>query len=303
MRQVLKSMRDAMPRSGMWGGPANSLYEDMLDQQMAQTMSGRRGGLADVIARQLSGNVKGGLTGEAVSADALAAPALAAGARPAFAAPAGVDGQRVRPAHGGVAGAAIQRALAAQAGVAGAGAQRALGAAGTARTAPSAMPDLSRLDGAQAGFVRRMWPQALLAEQTTGVPAAWIIGQAALESGWGQREIRTADGGTSHNLFGIKAGRRWAGGVAEATTTEYVDGRPRRQVERFRAYGSYAEAFTDWARLMTRSARYGDVLRSAGDVREFSAGMQKAGYATDPEYGAKLERTINRTLALGRLVL
>lgn len=278
MRQVLKSMREAMPRSGMWDGPAQSIYEDMLDQQMAQSMSGRRGGLAEVIARQLSGNVQGGLAADAVRAD---------GAQRA-AAPA-VSRQAVRGA--------------AQSNAAGAGVQRALATLEARRTAPSTMPDLARLDGTQAGFVRRMWPHALLAEQSTGVPAAWIVGQAALESGWGRREIRTADGGTSHNLFGIKAGRGWSGGVAEATTTEYLDGRARRQVERFRAYGSYSEAFTDWARLMSGSARYGDVLRSAGDVRAFSSGMQKAGYATDPEYGAKLERTINRTLALGRLVL
>jgi flagellar protein FlgJ len=277
MRQVLKSMRDAMPRSGLWDGPAQAIYEDMLDQQMAQAVSGRRGGLAEVIARQLSGNVQGGLSPEAVRAGG--------------------------PQRSAASASAVPPGRAAAAGAAGDGIQRALATLESRRTAPSAMPDLARLDGTQAGFVQRMWPHALLAEQTTGVPAAWIVGQAALESGWGRREIRSADGGTSHNLFGIKAGRGWNGQVAEATTTEYVDGRARRQVERFRAYGSYAEAFTDWARLMTGSARYGDVLRSAGDVRAFSSGMQKAGYATDPEYGAKLERTINRTLALGRLVL
>lgn len=274
MKQVLASMRAAMPRSGLWDGPAQSVYEDMLDQQMAQTVSGRRGGLGEVIARQLSRNVQGGLTVKALgSGVAERAPTALAAVRPT----------RETPADAGI--------------------RRALAVPETRRAAASTMPDLSRLDDAQTGFVQRMWPHALLAEQTTGVPAAWIVGQAALESGWGRREIRTADGGVSHNLFGIKAGRNWNGEVAEATTTEYVEGRARRQVERFRAYGSYAEAFTDWARLMVGSARYGAVLRSAGDVRSFSSGMQKAGYATDPEYGAKLERTINRTLALGRLVL
>ena len=52
--------------------------------------------------------------------------------------------------------------------------------------------------------------------------------QAAHESGWGQHEIRNADGTTSHNLFGIKAGAGWKGAVAEVTTTEYVDGEPRK---------------------------------------------------------------------------
>lgn len=272
MRQVLKSMRDAMPRSGMWDGPAQSIYEDMFDAQLAQTVAGRRGGLADVIARQLSGNVKGGLEPEAVRVDG-ALPPLQARAR---AMPVPATGQTP----------------------AGARAPEAPG-----RMLPSKMPDLARLSERQAGFVREMWPHALLAEQSTGVPAAWIVGQAALESGWGRREIRQADGSTSHNLFGIKAGRSWGGASTQAMTTEYVDGHPRRQVERFRAYGSYGEAFIDWARLMTGSARYADVLRESPDVRAFSTGMQRAGYATDPNYGDKLERTINQALMIRRLVL
>jgi flagellar protein FlgJ len=165
------------------------------------------------------------------------------------------------------------------------------------------MPELDGLAPAQAGFVQRMWPHALLAEKTTGVPAAYIVGQAALESGWGRHEIRNPDGSPSHNLFGIKAGANWSGDAVQAKTTEYVDGRARKQVEKFRAYGSYSEAFSDWARLLANSPRYGEVLRSADSAGEFAEGMQRAGYATDPQYGAKLERTINRALALKRLVL
>ena len=44
------------------------------------------------------------------------------------------------------------------------------------------------------------------ASQTTGIPARFMLGQAALESGWGKRELRGTDGTPSHNLFGIKAG-------------------------------------------------------------------------------------------------
>jgi flagellar protein FlgJ len=165
------------------------------------------------------------------------------------------------------------------------------------------MPALDGLAPAQAGFVQRMWPHALLAEKTTGVPAAYIVGQAALESGWGRHEIRKSDGSPSHNLFGIKAGASWSGDAVQAKTTEYVEGRARKQVEKFRAYGSYSEAFSDWARLLANSPRYGEVLRSADSAGEFAEGMQRAGYATDPQYGAKLERTINRALALKRLVL
>jgi flagellar protein FlgJ len=165
-----------------------------------------------------------------------------------------------------------------------------------------AEPDLRQLSGPQADFVRKVWPHALLAERSTGVPAAFIVGQAALESGWGKHEIRHRDGSSSHNLFGIKAAGGWQGASAAASTTEFVSGQATRRVERFRAYGSYAEAFQDWASLMARSPRYAGVIQAGGSVEAFAAGMQRAGYATDPAYGAKLEKTIQRTLALQRLV-
>ena len=280
MRQLLKSMRDAIPKSGMWDGPAQSMYTDMFDQQLAQTMSGRAGGLGEVIARQLSRNVQGGL-----------AEGAAAGA---------VSGASNGTSAGRTAATGWRSTMAVAAGAGDASARRAIGT--RASDAPSVMPDLKNLSPNQADFVRRMWPQAMLAEQGTGVPAAFVVGQAALESGWGRSESRNADGSTSHNLFGIKAGRNWRGPVAEAVTTEYVDGKPRKQIERFRAYGSYAEAFQDWAGLMAANPRYRGVLNAGSSVEGFAAGMQRAGYATDPAYGAKLEKTINRALMLKRLV-
>ncbi len=98
------------------------------------------------------------------------------------------------------------------------------------------------------------------ASQATGIPARFVLGQAALESGWGRRELRAADGTPSHNLFGIKAGGNWRGRVVEATTTEYVNGVARKTVEQFRAYDSYADAFRDYANLLRSSPRYADLL-------------------------------------------
>jgi len=143
------------------------------------------------------------------------------------------------------------------------------------------------------GFIERMAPHARAAASETGVPARFVLGQAALESGWGRREIRAADGGGSFNLFGIKAGRGWTGRVVEAATTEYVNGVARRSVERFRAYESYAEAFADYARLLKSHPRYSAVLSAAHDAGAFAAGMQRAGYATDPRYAEKLTQVIN----------
>jgi flagellar protein FlgJ len=258
MQQLLKSMRDAMPKSGMFGGPGHDTYVGMLDQQLSQSLAGQPGGLAEMIARQLSRQL----------------------------APAGA-GAQVSP---GTPPTRMQSL--------------------PPRPSPSLDPQAAeklkaslsqRLDGSQAAFVERMWPHALAAQRSSGVPAAYVVGQAALESGWGRQEIRHPDGRSAHNLFGIKAGSGWKGATVDVATTEYVDGKPQRSVERFRAYGSYEEAFRDWAALMAGNARYAPVLRAGQSVSGYASGMQRAGYATDPRYGEKLERTINRTLMLGRL--
>lgn len=151
-----------------------------------------------------------------------------------------------------------------------------------------------------ADFVARHRAAAQAAEAATGIPAAFMIGQAAHESGWGRRDIRAADGTPSHNLFGIKAGAGWKGAVVEAATTEVVDGRPVRTVARFRAYASAAESFADYARLMQGSPRYREVLAQGHDAAGFAGALQRAGYATDPDYAAKLTRVINTTLRLQR---
>ncbi len=140
-------------------------------------------------------------------------------------------------------------------------------------------------------FVSRVWPYAWEASRATGIPAHFMVAQAALETGWGKSEPRGPNGRPSYNLFGIKAGKGWSGAVVEASTTEIVDGQAQRQVERFRAYDSYADAFNDYARLLTANPRYAAVLGSQ-DAGSFARALQQAGYATDPMYAAKLERII-----------
>ena len=146
----------------------------------------------------------------------------------------------------------------------------------------------------QQDFVRRMTPHAVQASQETGVPTHLVLGQAALESGWGKREIRMSDGSTSFNLFGIKAGSNWNGKVAEVVTTEYHNGIASKQVEKFRAYSSYTEAFSDYAHLLRDNPRYAQVLQSGQGSPELAHAVQRAGYATDPEYADKLVKVMNR---------
>ncbi|MDO9075580.1 MAG: flagellar assembly peptidoglycan hydrolase FlgJ [Rubrivivax sp.] len=169
-----------------------------------------------------------------------------------------------------------------------------------------------------AGFVQQHTEAAQRAEAQTGIPATFMVSQAALETGWGRKEIRHGDGSPSFNLFGIKAGANWKGPTADIVTTEYINGKAQKVVAKFRAYGSYAESFADYARLMKDSPRYKNVVAStasAGGGPEvastsparvadaaagFARGLQKAGYATDPAYADKLTRVINTTLRLQR---
>jgi flagellar protein FlgJ len=315
MQMVLKSMRDSVPKSGMLEGPGADVYQGMLDTQFAQAMSGRPGGLSELIAKQLMRNMRtdgapakadtadaGGATPPAmprVSADGLARAVLA---QQAVRGSGEDDDEPSMFPSGGQVAAAAAAAAAARARAAGVRREAAdgmpmLGAAGGAGWSDAGTP---RAGGPQAAFVDRMWPAALSAQQRTGVPAAFIVGQSALESGWGRQEPRFADGRPSYNLFGIKAGPGWKGEVVEAPTTEFVDGRAVKSVERFRAYGSYEESFADWARLMASSPRYAGVLRGGGSLESFAQGLQRAGYATDPDYASKLRRTITTALSLRR---
>ena len=159
----------------------------------------------------------------------------------------------------------------------------------------------------QVEFVQQHAGAARAAEAQSGIPAAFMIGQAAHESGWGRQEIRNADGSSARNLFGIKAGAGWNGPVAEITTTEYVDGVARKVTAKFRAYASYEESFRDYARLLKESPRYAAVAAqaaqgaaSAASAAGFAQGLQRAGYATDPAYADKLARVITTTMRVQR---
>ncbi len=152
----------------------------------------------------------------------------------------------------------------------------------------------------QVGFVQQHSGAARAAEAQTGIPASFMVAQAAHESGWGRRDIRNADGSSSFNLFGIKAGGNWQGPVAEVTTTEYVAGVARKVIAKFRAYTSPDESFRDYAKLMKDSPRYAGVVAASRTAEGFAQGLQRAGYATDPAYADKLTRVINTTVRLQR---
>jgi len=252
MQEVVKSMRSTTLSSGMLDNATSNMGTEMLDQQFATQLAGRKGGISEAIMKQLERQM-----------------GLSPGPIPAT------------------------------------------GSANNTAAALSAAPVATKIpQTGAAGFVQQHSAAAKDAETATGVPATFMVSQAALETGWGRKEIKHADGTTSHNLFGIKAGGNWKGATAEVTTTEYVNGKAQKVTAKFRAYGSYAESFADYAKLMKESPRYQNAVataQSAGSstvtaAAGFAQGLQKAGYATDPAYADKLTKVINTTLRLQRLV-
>jgi flagellar protein FlgJ len=152
------------------------------------------------------------------------------------------------------------------------------------------------------GFVQALSATAERVAQDSGIPASFMLGQAGHETGWGKSEIKNADGSSAFNLFGIKAGKGWSGKVAEITTTEFINGKAQKVTAKFRAYDSYEDSFRDYARLITNSPRYEKAQATAktGSAVAYAAELQKAGYATDPEYARKLSGAINSALRVQR---
>ncbi len=271
MRELIKSMREATQKSGLLEGQGSDLGTDLLDQQLAVQLSGQPGGLSAAIERQLSRQMSAG------KGDAQAAPSVSATE---------TQDKGFKPLNRSAV-----RALMHYAPAAGATADSA-----AARSASRAVAPAQR----QAQFVSQHSQAAETVARESGIPAGYMIGQAGHETGWGKSQIRMADGSPSFNLFGIKATSSWKGKVAEVTTTEYVGGVPRKTVARFRAYDSYADSFRDYARMITRSPRYDKAMGQIGSVEGYAASLHRAGYATDPQYAAKLSRAINTTLSLQR---
>ncbi len=141
-------------------------------------------------------------------------------------------------------------------------------------------------------FIQDILRDGLQASKETGVPPQFILGHAALESGWGKYIPQKSDGKSSFNIFSVKASKDWKGETVDVSTTEYVNGKPVNKVEKFKSYGSYTEAFSDYVATLKNNSRYQSVFNSQTS-NDFAKSLQKAGYATDPQYANKLEQVIN----------
>ena len=137
-------------------------------------------------------------------------------------------------------------------------------------------------------FIATMLPMAKEAAAKIGVDPAYLVAQAALETGWGKSIIRDSDGASSHNLFGIKAAGGWQGDSARALTTEYKGGQAVKEAAKFRSYDSFQDSFNDYVSFLQNNDRYDDALDATANPKQFVRELQQAGYATDPQYANKV---------------
>ncbi len=261
VQMMLKSMREALPKDGIFSSDSTRLYTSMYDQQIAQQMTSGKGlGLADVIVKQM---------------------AAAQGVPPEEApqqVPMKFDLEKVTSYQNQALTQMVRKAV---------------------PKAPESNDE--PLTGDSKDFLAQLSLPARLASQQSGVPHHLILAQAALESGWGQRQIRRENGDPSFNIFGVKASGSWKGPTTEITTTEYENGEAKKVKAKFRVYSSYLEALSDYVGVLSRNPRYAAVTQAA-TAEQGAQALQKAGYATDPQYARKLTSMIQQLKAMGEKV-
>ena len=262
---MLKAAREATAVLAE-GNPFESfetrLHGEMLDHQLALSMSENGGiGLADVLMRQLGGSapaVPGNDHAEGYPLQLLA--------RFRALARADATNVNVEPGNG------VQ--------------QRAGQSAATHGQRGATEKQHAYSD--PVDFVRRVLPAVRRATAGTALSPVAVLAQAALETGWGKAVIGDGAGGSSHNLFGIKATGQWRGASASVKTVEVRDGVAGIEQAAFRVYDSLDHAVGDLVRTLHGAVRYQDALQ-APDAAGYAEAIGRSGYATDPSYGRKLQ--------------
>ena len=260
VQMMLKSMREALPKDGVFSSDSTRLYTSMYDQQVAQQMTAGKGlGLAEMMVKQMT-------EGQGTPADD--APQV----------PMKFSLETVTSYRNQALTQMVRKAL-----------------------PKAAEGNDEPLSGDSKDFLAQLSLPAKLASQQSGVPHHLILAQAALESGWGQRQIRRENGEPSFNIFGVKASGSWKGPTTEITTTEYENGEAKKVKARFRVYSSYLEALSDYVGLISRNPRYAAVT-GAATAEQGAQALQNAGYATDPHYARKLTTMIQQLKSMSEKV-
>lgn len=260
VQMMLKSMRESLPKDGIFSSDQTRLYTSMYDQQIAQQMTAGKGlGLAEMMVKQMT-------QGQAQPTEE--APQV----------PMKFSLETVTSYQNQALTQLVRKAM------------------------PKTPENFDEpLSGDSKDFLAQLSLPARLASEQSGVPHHLILAQAALESGWGQRQIRRENGEPSFNLFGVKASGNWKGPVTEITTTEFENGEAKKVKAKFRVYSSYLEALSDYVGLLTRNPRYAAVT-NAVTAEQGAQALQNAGYATDPNYARKLTSMIQQLKSMSEKV-
>lgn len=119
------------------------------------------------------------------------------------------------------------------------------------------------------------------------IPYQVVVAQACLESGFGQSDLTQK----ALNCFGYKTGSSKVPYVT-METTEYRNGVRGREPAHFRSYSNLRESFMDYGKLLSGASRYRKAFDYKDDPKRFLEEVIKGGYATDPNYVAKAEKTV-----------
>ncbi len=304
LQQVFKSMRDTVPQDGLiTGGDGAQLYKGLLDQQMAQNLSSVKGGVGfakqieEQLARQMGADQRtypAGAKVPTINNEQLLqnlisntrAGNLNRNLNPLPDNKNQVNTLKLPTQNQEPANLYLQK--------------NSFKPVNNNSSLPNSSKTTSPVENSNLSsstrlnpnqFAQKMLGYATEASNSTGIPAQFLVGHAALESAWGNSVPKGTNGESSFNLFGIKAGKNWTGKTVDIVTTEYINGEPQKVVQKFRAYDSFQESFNDYASLLSNSSRYAKVLGTQ-DPAQFAWGLQQAGYATDPAYAKKLAQVI-----------
>ncbi|WP_375170803.1 flagellar assembly peptidoglycan hydrolase FlgJ [Marinobacter sp.] len=280
LSEMLKSMRkagDVFAEGNYLNSSQSEFYRDMFDSQLSLTMAKGQGtGLAEALVRQLGQQVPG-LDSEG---------GKLAGHKASLA-----DYDRSLPPLSSRLPAQLEQV------------NEVADVTSATVTAPESDQALPQRFDSPEQFVRELLPVAERIAGDSGIDPKLMVAQAALETGWGRHMITGDDQRPSFNLFGIKADSRWSGDSVTITTTEFREGVPMKERADFRAYPNYEASFRDYVAFLESNPRYREVLSVADQPEVFADKLQEAGYATDPNYGAKIRQIMNRdslmTLSLG----
>ncbi|MCH8497255.1 MAG: flagellar assembly peptidoglycan hydrolase FlgJ [Marinobacter sp.] len=267
--EMLKSMRDVnkvFAEGNYLSSNESEFYQDMFDSQLTLSMTAQRGfGLAEALVAQLSRQI----------------PGMDTAGRPTVGHRASIqDYDRGLPV--------LSPRLPEQV----AEVDRLLRDSVQDKEAVESAGMPERFDS-PADFVETLMPLARRVGDENGIDPRLMIAQAALETGWGRHMIEGADGQPSFNLFGIKADHRWQGESVNIATTEFRGGVAMSERANFRAYEDYEASFRDYVSFLQDNPRYRDALAVADNPELFAEHLQAAGYATDPDYAAKIRRIMN----------